>query len=234
MMVTSHLEVFVWIFIIGCLTYMPVIGPYFKLFNTMVHETGHAVAAIVTGGKVSNISLYSNTGGLAITRHRSLFGRLITLLAGYPAASLFSVLFLYALDKEWIMPAVFTLTAILTYNLIFWVRNLTGWVWIVSVLSVLYFLYANNYSQWLEWLLTIIGIMLLIQAFLSTWVLFTLTLNHRNETGDAGLLEDLTKIPSIIWSTLFLTQGFACFIIGISIWLGYSPFIFVNWLIQLF
>ncbi|MCR6110791.1 M50 family metallopeptidase [Bacillus sp. A301a_S52] len=231
---TSYLEVALWMFIIGCLSYLPVIGRYFKLFNTMIHETGHAVAAILTGGRVSSISLFANTGGLAITRHRSTFGRFLTLLAGYPFASLFSVLFLYALGQNWIMPSVLTLTAILVYNLIFWVRNLTGWVWIVSVLSVLYFLYANNYLQWLEWLLTIIGIMLLTQAFLSTWVLFTLTLNEKNETGDAGLLEELTKIASIIWSTLFLTQGVICFILGISIWLGYSPFSFVNWLIQLF
>jgi hypothetical protein len=200
----------------------------------MIHETGHAVAAILTGGKVSNISLFADTGGLAITRHSTKFGRFITLLAGYPAASLFSILFVYALAKEWYIPLVLTLTAILIYNVIFWVRNVIGSVWVVSVLSILYLLYAYLDIQWLEWLLMIIGITLLTQAFLSTWVLFILTLTQNYETGDAGLLEDLTKIPAVIWSSLFLAQGVMCFIVGVSLWLGYPPASFSDWLIQLF
>jgi len=208
--------------LVAILTYIPVIGPYFKLFNTLIHETGHALTAILTGGRVQSISLFKNTGGLAITSHRGLIGRVITLFAGYPTASLFSVLYIYALSEGWYRYIAITLSVILIYNLIFWVRNIVGWVWILSVLGGLYFLYTNHYWSGFEISLTIIGLTLLIQAFLSSWVIFAMTLKDHDQAGDASLLANTTKIPSVFWGSLFVLQGIVLFILGIIIWLGFD------------
>ncbi|WP_416150595.1 M50 family metallopeptidase [Salipaludibacillus sp. HK11] len=217
--------------LIAVLSYVPLIGPYFKLFNTMVHETGHAIAAILTGGRVKSISLFSNTGGLAITSHQGVIGRVITILAGYPTASLFSVLYVYALSEGLFNYIAMTLAVILIYNLIFWVRNIIGWVWILSVLVVLYFLYTNHFWDAFEISLTVIGLSLLIQAFLSTWVIIAMSIKNKHQAGDATLLASTTKIPAVLWGGIFFLQGVVFFIIGIFVWLGFDLVtIFLTWL----
>lgn len=206
--------------LVAVLSYIPVIGPYFKLFNTLIHEAGHALVAILTGGKVQSISLFKNTGGLAVTSHRGLIGRVITLFAGYPTASLFSVLYIYALTEGWYRYIAMTLAVILVYNLIFWVRNIIGWIWILSVLGGLYFLYSNHYWNGFEISLTIIGLTLLIQAFLSSWVIFSMSLKDKYQAGDASLLANTTKIPAVLWGSIFILQGGTFFILGVLTWLG--------------
>jgi uncharacterized membrane protein len=221
--VVDNIYTLILIFIfVAVVTYIPVIGPYFKLFNTLIHETGHALIAILTGGRVQSISLFTNTGGLAVTSHRGLMGRVMTLFAGYPTASLFSVVYIYALSEGWYEYIAMTLAVILIYNLIFWVRNIMGWVWILSVLGGLYFLYTNQYWSGFQISLTIIGLTLLIQAFLSSWVIFSMTLKDKYQAGDASMLANTTKIPSIVWGGIFVLQGASFFILGVFIWLGYD------------
>ncbi|WP_280771029.1 M50 family metallopeptidase [Salipaludibacillus daqingensis] len=221
-------ELIIIFILVAFLSYIPIIGPYFKLFNTMIHETGHALAAILSGGRVRSISLFQNTGGLAITSHRGFIGRVFTLLAGYPTASVFSVAYIFALTEGWYTYIAMTLAVILVYNVIFWVRNIIGWVWIVSVLAGLYFLYTNQYWTSFELGLTIIGLMLLMQAFLSAWVVFIISLKDKHEAGDASILANTTKLPAILWGSFFVLQGAGFFILGASVWLGFDIITFVQ------
>lgn len=194
----------------------------------MIHETGHAVTAILTGGRVESISLFSNTGGLAITRHRSVGGRILTLLSGYPAASLFSVFIIYGLTQDWYEQLAMVLAVILVYNLLFWVRNAVGWVWVLSVLASLYFIYTNGFMSVFEHVLTLIGGVIVIQAFLSTWIIFVISIKDRHSAGDAALLEKETKVPSFIWGFLFLFQGTVSFALALFIWFGGDLYLIVE------
>jgi hypothetical protein len=215
---------FIIIFIIvAIISYLPVAGPYFKLFNTMVHESGHAFAAVLTGGRVTSVSLFKNTGGLTITRHRGWGGKVLTLLAGYPAASAASAVYIFALTQNWYDYIALGLGALLIYNLLFWVRNVIGWLWGLSVCGTLYFIYTNQYGNWFEYTITIIGAVLLIQAFISCWVIFMLSIKGNGQAGDASALAEATKVPAPFWGFFFLFQGTFFFVCGVFILAGYEP-----------
>ncbi|SES32736.1 M50 family metallopeptidase [Salipaludibacillus aurantiacus] len=209
-------------FIVAIISYLPVAGPYFKLFNTMIHESGHAFTAVLTGGRVTSVSLFKNTGGLTITRHKGWGGKVLTLLAGYPAASIASVVYIFVLTQHWYDYLAVGLGALLIYSLLFWVRNVLGWLWGLSVCGALYIIYTNQYGNWFEYSITIIGAALLIQAFISCWVIFMLSIKGNGQAGDASALAEATKIPAPFWGFFFLLQGTFFFAFGVFILAGYD------------
>ena len=74
----------------------PVVTPL-RILIVFFHEISHALAAIFTGGSVERIALYSNEGGLTITRGGSRF---IISSAGYLGSLLIGVaLFLIAVNS---------------------------------------------------------------------------------------------------------------------------------------
>ncbi|MFA9555697.1 M50 family metallopeptidase [Evansella sp. AB-rgal1] len=208
--------------LISILTNIPVIGPYIGLFNTMVHESGHAFVAYVTGGRVRSISLFANTEGLAVFEYRHWFGRVLTILAGYPISSFVSVIFIYGIKMEYYLYLGLALFGLLLYNLVFWVRNFVGWIWVLTVLLGLTFMYYFEYVEAWKMVLNIIGISLLIQAFISSWTIFVMSLKDKGRAGDAAFLAEATYVPAVIWGLLFLVQGTIFFIVGIMIWFGYD------------
>lgn len=63
-----------------------------RLFVTFVHESGHGLAAILTGGHFENFRVDPNTAGVALTAGGS---RWLILPAGYLGAALFGSLLFY-------------------------------------------------------------------------------------------------------------------------------------------
>jgi hypothetical protein len=63
-----------------------------RLFVTFVHETGHGLAALVTGGSIGRLVVFSNGSGIATTIGGS---RTIILPAGYLGAALFGAALFY-------------------------------------------------------------------------------------------------------------------------------------------
>nr|WP_272873242.1 M50 family metallopeptidase [Alteribacter salitolerans] len=203
-------------------TYLPVIGSYFRLFNTLIHESlGHALIARLTGGRVVSISLFQNTGGLAVFQHH-WFGRVITVFCGYPVSSLMSVVVMYLITQGYFEGVALALFLLLVYVLIFWVRNLVGWFWVFSVIGGMAALYIYAEQRYFELLITVIGVTILIQAFASSWGIFMLSVFRNRQAGDAMLLAEATKVPAVIWGTVFMLQGTFFFIIGTMIFFGYD------------
>ena len=67
-----------------------------RLFVTYVHEAGHSLAAIVTGGQVIGFTVAPNGSGLATTAGGSRF---FILPMGYLGAALFGSLLFYAANR---------------------------------------------------------------------------------------------------------------------------------------
>lgn len=64
---TSKILLFIIVAIL--VTKLPIISKYFAIINTLIHETGHQLASILTFGKAHQIQLFANTEGLAISSH---------------------------------------------------------------------------------------------------------------------------------------------------------------------
>ena len=72
----------------------PLLVP-FRLFVTLIHEFGHALAAVLTGGHVLEIMVRLDGSGLTLVEGGNLF---ITASAGYLGSSLFGAALLLAAD----------------------------------------------------------------------------------------------------------------------------------------
>lgn len=66
-----------------------------RLFVTFVHESGHALAAVATGGRVGGLTVFTNGAGVTMTEGGS---RLLILPAGYLGAALFGAVLFYAVN----------------------------------------------------------------------------------------------------------------------------------------
>lgn len=67
-----------------------------RLFVTYVHEAGHSLAALVTGGQVIGFLVSPDGSGLATTAGGN---RIIILMAGYLGAAAFGSLLFYAVNR---------------------------------------------------------------------------------------------------------------------------------------
>ncbi|MFZ4452411.1 M50 family metallopeptidase [Salibacterium aidingense] len=201
--------------------YLPVIGTYLSTFHTLVHECGHAAAALLTGGHVSSISLFSSREGAAGTRHHKP-GLLITSLAGYPFASMVSVLFMYGLSMNWFAGLGIGVLVLLIISLFFWIRNPFGVFWVLSLLGAGLLVWYYEWFPILETVLRAGGLVLLVQASISSWDVFLLSFRNPDKAGDAWILSRLTFVPTPIWGTFFLTQGAFFFGWGLLLWTGIS------------
>ena len=84
----------------------------FRLFVTYVHEAGHSLMALLTGGKVLGFTVSSNGSGLAITSGGS---RALILPAGYLGAAFFGTILFYILNTR---PYARTISIILGIGLV--------------------------------------------------------------------------------------------------------------------
>lgn len=201
---------------------LPGIGNYVKLFYTMLHETCHAVAARISGGKVKRVHLYATTAGLAETTHRSRPGAVWTAFAGYPLASFAVTAGIYGYTLGLSEPLLWGFTALVAYQCLFWVRNAAGLGWSLSVLGGLFSLYYWQLQTYFDLAVQLVLVVLWSQAFFSSWTVFRLALIDKNEAGDATILARQTKIPALFWGFLFALSGTVFFIIGLWLFLGGS------------
>lgn len=98
----------------------------FGIFGTFIHETGHAVAALVTLGSVKDIAIYWNGSGL--TRTSGGWGLMIS-SAGYLSTTIFGAGLLLMLRRARFarLAAVGTAALLLLVTLL-WGGNLGVWI----------------------------------------------------------------------------------------------------------
>ncbi len=79
----------------------------FRLFNTFIHETGHAVATLITGGQVLGMEVNLDTSGMAMRRGGS---DVIVASAGYLGSLFAGAALLYAgRYRRWARPTLLAL-----------------------------------------------------------------------------------------------------------------------------
>jgi hypothetical protein len=71
-----------------------------RLFVTFIHESGHALVAVLTGGSVQSLTISADTSGLTYAVPSGFFGALLTSSAGYLGTTVFGVLMLYLIRKR--------------------------------------------------------------------------------------------------------------------------------------
>jgi len=71
-----------------------------RLFVTFIHESSHALMAVLTGGSVQSLTISADTSGLTYSAPSGWFGGLLTSSAGYIGTTVFGVVMLYLIRKN--------------------------------------------------------------------------------------------------------------------------------------
>jgi hypothetical protein len=170
---------------------------------TIAHEAGHAVAALVTGRRLTGIRLHSDTSGLTLSVGRPTGpGMVLTAAAGYISPSLVGLagVALLALDQVTIM--LWAAAAVLVAMLVM-VRNVYGALSLVVsggvVVGVSLYAPADVQAAFgyaITWFLLLGGVRPVGE----------LRRQRRFQPGfptDADTLARLTRVPASLWVALF-------------------------------
>ncbi len=169
-----------------------------QYLNTHVHEFAHALAAMLTGGHVRDIHVFSSGGGVTM-----LGGGIAVVIgsAGYVGATIFGGLMVaYSRTEHGARTMLMVLAGLITVSMILWVRGdaiglLSGVFWLAA--SVI----AALKMRGLGLIVTaqFIGIQQCLSALQSLWVLLKIN-TYQGVENDAAILEKATGLPAMVWA----------------------------------
>ncbi len=190
----------------------------FALFGTWVHELCHALAAVLVGGAVSQIEVFSDTSGLAYTATGSRWQRAVVSSAGYCGTALGGGLLLVFRRRAWAGRIGLGLLGVaMLLSVVFWVRNVFGTP-AIGVIGGLLLLAAWRLPRELSGLLyTFLAAATTLDAVTSIQHLYGSShlVNGQPSGTDAVAMSELLLLPAAVWATLWLALAVACAFVGL-------------------
>lgn len=183
---------------------IPVVGKFFNIINTGLHELGHALMALLLDGEVHKIELFKDTSGTTVTQTKHKWEAVLVSLAGYPFAVSAGWLAFYLIQREASTGLLIGLTVLFVIMLLFWIRNWYGALWVLLFTAINALLIYYQHPQYVEYAAMFYAVMILTESVVSSFVLLVLSFKDSSKAGDATNLENVTRIPAAIWALLFL------------------------------
>ncbi|WP_425348987.1 M50 family metallopeptidase [Halalkalibacter urbisdiaboli] len=130
--------------------------------------------------------------------------------SGYTFASLSTFLCFFLIYKEKQSMLFYMMALLAFFNLLLWVRNRYGLIWLVVFLALFSIIHYFQLTILQEIIVLLLSSVLLIESTLSSFSILTLSIRNSKQAGDASGLQKLTFIPAPIWGLLFFTQSLVC------------------------
>jgi hypothetical protein len=174
-----------------------------KLYTVMLHESGHALAALTAGGSVDRIAVSVNEGGVTYFRiEDTLLRSMWVASAGYLGSMLLgagTLALSLRTGSRWLLAGH---AAWLALALLLWVRDLFTAAFVLGWAAAL-----GALARWGTPDLRR-GVGVFLGAFASLYALFDIRsdLLHfgAGRGSDADRMAQLTYIPAIVWGVLWL------------------------------
>lgn len=176
----------------------------FKLLVTMLHEFGHAMGAVVTGGDVDSIKINADGSGWCKTAGGS---RGIVLMGGYIGSALFGNFLLYMgfVYKKYAKYVLYALAAVLLVISTIWSADLTNTVFVILFLAGITLINRTKYNYIFLMLLGVLSVAHIINDF------------NVGPTSDlAKFAETWPLISATVWMYIWLL--FAVAITGFTVY----------------
>lgn len=183
------------------------VGKFFNIINTGLHEFGHALVALLTGGSVERIELFKDTSGTTTTKSENGFSAFWVSLAGYPFAASVAWLAFYLIFQGAEQGLVIGLSILFLVMLVFWIRNWYGAFWVVLFCVVNGLLLYYGKPEYMHYVALFYAVMIMVESVTSAIVLVVMSFRDPSRAGDATNLQGLTHIPAFIWAFLFLAYA---------------------------
>ncbi len=193
--VPLQMQFLIFIVVAFVIDYLPFVNLPFLWSETFFHEISHGIAALITGGRIHNISLNFNGSGLCTTSGGS---HLLISFSGYLGSVLWG-LTIYrlasALSKENAKYIVVTIVFLLVIVLLLWARDFTTIVILLILLSMYLTPLISSLSiVGAKYFIQLVGIFVMLDAIRSPLYL----LDGRN-LGDGAALSQMTMLPELFW-----------------------------------
>lgn len=186
---------------------------------TIAHEGGHAVAALLTGRRLSGIQLHSDTSGLTVSYGKSRgFGFWLTCFAGYLAPMLWGLGCAALVSSGYATGALWLLVLLLALMLTR-IRNAYGAFCIITVLAAVIALswWGSPYYRLLG--ATSLAFFLQIGSIRPLWELQSQRSKGQAGRSDADQLAQSTGIPALLWILVWFVLAVLGIILSAQ-WLG--------------
>jgi|GEM_PF-128529 len=181
---------------------------------TIAHEAAHALAALLTGRRLSGIRLHSDTSGLTVSSGRPRgFGMILTAFLGYVGPGLIG-LGAAALLRQGYAVGLLWLLVVLLALMLLQIRNWFG-LWSVLVTGAA----LVGVSWWAtpdvqSAVAYAVTWFLLLGAVRPVLELQSERARGRAATSDADILARLTHVPGLFWVGVFLVVTLGAAVLG--------------------
>ena len=194
---------------------------YFGLFTTLVHELGHAFAALLTGRVVHGIRIRRNHSGDALSSGRGVFGSVVSGVLGYPAPAIVGAAQLWSVFNGYTAIALFAGGVVLVLTLLV-IRNLFGVLVVLASAAVSAALWFYASAELQSYALLVLGVALLVGSVRGLAAVIGVHTRRRGRltTSDAYLLYRRTGVPSPLWLALFTIVIGGCCLAAIAAYLA--------------
>lgn len=185
-----------------------------QYLNTHIHEAWHAFAAFGTGGEVHHIQVHANGNGETYTLGGNSF---LISTAGYVGAALVGALMIgLSKSPQAAKVALITLSLILAYSLIVWVRQD-----IFGIVSAIFWIAALWGATLLRddkrlFAAQFIGVQQCLNSIQSLFFLVKIS-GFGMKQSDAGNMQQLTGIPAIVWAVIWCGISLGLMVVALRI-----------------
>ncbi len=177
----------------------------FRLFVTFVHESGHGVAALLTGGHFENFRVDPTGSGVALTTGGA---RWLILPAGYLGAALFGAVLFYLVNTVPFTKTIALVLAIMLAAITLLFTQFLATAWLVGIGSALVLLALSRLADRSVNLL-VLDVLAILTGLNAVLDLFSLVSHSdaalgalRNDAA-AFTYEVAPAIPPAIWAALW-------------------------------
>jgi len=185
--------------------YLPFINLPFLWSETFFHEISHGLAALLTGGAISNISLFFDGSGRATTSGGSRF---LISFSGYAGSALWGLLIYRVADNLSPKNAklmVGTMVLMLGVTLLLWARDISTIIILLILLSMYVLPLAKSLWFSVKFFIQLVGVFVMLDAVRSP-----LYLLDGRDLGDGASLAQLTGLPEFLWVSLWFVIAVGC------------------------
>lgn len=183
---------------------IPVVGKFFSVINTAVHEFGHAFMALLTQGSVEKIELFKDTSGVTTTKSTHTWKSILISLAGYPCATSVSWLLFRMIQLQAERGVIIGLSVLFFIMLMFWIRNGYGVLWVLLFCGFNILLLYKTNEQHIHYAALFYAFIMISTSIYDAVVLLVLSIRDSKKAGDATNLAKNTGIPALFWSVVML------------------------------
>jgi hypothetical protein len=193
-----------------------------RLFITFIHESGHAIAATITGGSVDSLRVLPNGEGVTMVRV-SPWWAWLSLSGGYLGTALFGALMLQVGRlNRWRNAGRATLYiiagTILSITLL-WANNpvTNGFTLVIGLLmaAILWAIARFTSPSVAEFVAAFLAVQCSLNALSDLRMLFALTTTTTRD-NDAVFMSQQYGLPPVFWAVLWAV--IALVILGASLW----------------